>query len=571
MRRNALVMGVVFLLLYAFPAGAKETILTKINRIDPRELKVGGFVLDKDQTVSIQAVGFREGSKSQDAHLSSAWILDAESREEVWHLSDADSERRSRHLRDYTDTVELGKGRYEVYYATFPHSGFDDGWLSWMRDGSWGFDYDDFEDASDDFEIVIRGEGKTLTERDIEKYNQSLIKGAVVSFASLTKNKYERTGLTLERDMDLQIYAIGELRKDEFYDCSWIIDAKTREKVWEFDYWNSERAGGSKKNRVFKDTVSLPKGEYALFVATDGSHDFGQWNSAPPSDPFFWGVTIQTADPGMKKYASVYVYEDMPDKNVVVQLTKLVDSDFQTKGFTLSRKTEIRIYAIGEGGRKEMHDYSRIIDADTREVVWEMEARETDHAGGATKNRMFDGIIELGKGSYLVYAVTDDSHSHGEWNASPPHDQDHWGITILAVGNGIKYVSAYDEASDKSVLVTLTGIGNNAYEKKRFELKKKSKVSIYALGEGTGGRMNDYAWIENVDTGDVVWEMSYRRTDHAGGARKNRVFDDVVELDSGRYFVYYESDGSHSFKRWNASPPADGFNWGVTIRLARAK
>ena len=77
--------------------------------------------------------------------------------------------------------------------------------------------------------------------------------------------------------------------------------------------------------------------------------------------------------------------------------------------------------------------------------------------------------------------------------------------------------------------------------------------------------MHDYGWIENAETGRVVWEMSYRRTDHAGGARKNRLSDEVISLKKGEYIVFYETDDSHSFGDWNASPPYDPQSWGITI------
>ncbi|MDH3215557.1 MAG: hypothetical protein OEN01_04590 [Candidatus Krumholzibacteria bacterium] len=562
------VVGMACLLLLVTSIHAKEKVLAKIDRIDPRELKVGGFVLDKDQDVAIEAVGFRARGGRAGWRGGDAWILDAQSREEIWSLQDAESERRSRYLSDYSDVVKLNKGTYEVYYATYPHSGSDGSFFSWSSDDRREFDYEDYEDASRDFEIIVRGEGKALSERDIAKFHKELTKGALLSVTGLGKNHYQKTGLSLERPLDLQVYAIGELRKDEFYDCSWIIDANTREKVWEFNYWDSDPAGGARKNRVFKDTISLPAGEYAMFCVSDDSHYFDGWNSQPPYDPYFWGITIQTADASMGKYAKVHEYEDMPAKNVIVELTGLGDNEYRSAGFSIARDTKVRIYAIGEGQRREMSDYSRIVDADNREVVWEMKARRTEHAGGATKNRAFDDVIELEKGNYVVYAVTDDSHSYRAWNASPPHDQEHWGITVLAEGDGMKHVSTYDEKTDTAVLIRLTGVGNNADKTERFTLKRTRDVSIYALGEGSRGRMYDYPWIESAETGKVVWEMSHRMTDHAGGAKKNRVFDDTIRLDAGEYIVRYESDGSHSFGRWNASPPADAFNWGITIRIA---
>jgi len=63
--------------------------------------------------------------------------------------------------------------------------------------------------------------------------------------------------------------------------------------------------------------------------------------------------------------------------------------------------------------------------------------------------------------------------------------------------------------------------------------------------------------------------MTYRRTDHAGGAKKNRVFDHTITLPAGEYDVYYVSDGSHSFRDWNDRRPNDPVNWGITISKAK--
>ena len=92
-------------------------------------------------------------------------------------------------------------------------------------------------------------------------------------------------------------------------------------------------------------------------------------------------------------------------------------------------------------------------------------------------------------------------------------------------------------------------------------------IQVYDLGEGEGGDMYDFAWIEN-DRDRVVWEMTLRNTERAGGARKNRLFNDTVSLEAGEYTVHYESDGSHSFAGWNADPPRDSWSWGVTVRAA---
>lgn len=78
--------------------------------------------------------------------------------------------------------------------------------------------------------------------------------------------------------------------------------------------------------------------------------------------------------------------------------------------------------------------------------------------------------------------------------------------------------------------------------------------------------MYDYGWIEN-EQGRIIWEMTYRKTSHAGGAKKNRLFNDTVYLEAGTYYVYYETDGSHSYNDWNSTPPDNPELYGITVLL----
>ena len=65
-----------------------------------------------------------------------------------------------------------------------------------------------------------------------------------------------------------------------------------------------------------------------------------------------------------------------------------------------------------------MFDYGYIVDANSRERIWEMEEYETEYAGGALKNRMIRDEIELEPGNYIVYYKSDEGHSYDNWNAN---------------------------------------------------------------------------------------------------------------------------------------------------------
>lgn len=250
-----------------------------------------------------------------------------------------------------------------------------------------------------------------------------------------------------------------------------------------------------------------------------------------------------------------------------VSLTRVRDDEIASQGFTLSQPTDVRVYAVGEGTGNEMHDFGWIISASSRRPVWQMQYGNTKRAGGATKNRMVNEVITLDPGNYIAYFLTDGSHSWSDWNSSPPKHENAWGITLLAADGTVDgdIIGAYDVASDPAIIAQLMAIRDDASRSRRFTLDNETEIRIYALGEGESGDMYDYAWIEDAETGQDLWEMTYRVTEHAGGARKNRLFDGTIVLPAGEYLLRYEADGSHSLEGWNMTPPLDPFAYGVTL------
>jgi hypothetical protein len=571
---------------------AQENVLVELRDIPIESIRSAGFTLDQNQQVKIEAVGLDEIKRRLPP--TTAWIINAQTRETVWEMTEEKSSYRGKRLNEFNEAVSLPAGNYEVYYAFYPTSwsyssgpnSFGDAvkhvWNEVFDDGS-NKDYSYYRDKQKDLKIAVRGKGRSAGKDEAARWQNDYKANAIVTMTALWDDRYEKQGFTLDRPMDLQIYAVGETgwdendwewnrnrRRDyeqELYDHGWIINTQTREKVWKFTYADSKPAGGAPKNRMNNQTISLPAGSYAAFFVTDDSHSERRWNAPPPHDPSFWGMTIRVKDPAMKAYAKKFDYELLPDKNVVVNLTKLGDEEFRSTGFTLKRPLEVRIYAIGEGRDGEMFDYGWVIDAKTHKKVWEMNFDETEHAGGASKNRLFDGTQRLDAGNYLAYFVTDGSHSYVDWNSAAPYDQEHWGLLITAASENFSSadVAPYEEIDDESVLAQIVRVRDHDRERKSFSLSKEAQVRIYAIGEGSDGEMYDYGWIEDANTGKTVWEMSYHLTEHAGGARKNRLYDEVIALKAGEYILRFETDGSHSFNDWNDDPPHDATHYGITV------
>ena len=539
------------------------------------------FTLDKAQDVRIQALGAdvesarriasrrnlltrlvssfvrSEHRFADEPWMANAWILDARTREVVWELSADGAERQGSGLMQFDGKLRLPAGGYEAYYSFHPLEGLihGDGW-TWLGG--------DDEVAYEELGLRIEASGRPAgAVRPPAEADPSVI----VSFTGLGDDVLERTGLKADRPLEVEIRAIGEAAASTTYDYGWLIDAKTRERVWEFTYDDSRHAGGAEKNRVIVRRLELPAGEYAAFFVTDDSHSAEEWNSPPPYDPGAYGLTIRVLNAADRTAIRTFPYEPVPRDQAIVMLTGVGDDEYRSEGFTIRKALGIRIFALGEGEDGELYDRAWISDATSGALVWDMRETSTAHAGGASKNRLFDGVIRLEPGNYIVHYVTDDSHSAEEWNDAPPAERAYWGVTVLpATGSTERGVVArYDPDADPAIIARIVGARDNQVTRGRFTMAEDGAVRIYAVGEGVGDRMVDYAWIHDVAGGERVWEMRYEATEHAGGAEKNRVFDGAIRLAAGEYELVYRTDDSHAFGAWNATAPRDPHNWGVRL------
>ena len=562
------------------PSGAQQLELVEIRDLIPHETRTVGFHLDRAQDVEIRATGadeersFRiaginisvsDWDNDYDAWRGNAWILDARTREVVWELQDADTDEGRRGLQTFEGRVRLPAGSYEAHFASYS----SDNTRYSQRNGRTIVRYDD-DGLSEDFELIIRGEGRGLGAADLKALRDAYRANAFLSVEATDREQRERGGFELTRPTEVEIYALGEVQADNSFDYVRVVDVTNGDIVWALDD-DTDNAGGAAKNRVLRERRRLPAGRYGVVYVTDDSHGPGDWNAPPPHDPAFWGVTLRTTNAAERANVRTFEYDPAPAANAIVALTRMGDDDNRSAGFSLTQPLDVRIFAIGEGRGRDMADYGYIMNARTRERVWEMTYDNTHHAGGAAKNRAADTTVRLPAGDYLVEWLADGSHSFEDWNSGAPIDAEYWGITVLPADPNVDrgVIREFNEEEDANVLTQLVRMRDDENARSRLVLSEDTDVRIYALGEGNDGNMYDYAWIEDAETGRAVWEMTYRTTDHAGGSRKNRLFDGIVRLRAGTYVVHYESDGSHNYDDWNSDAPRDPRMWGVTLYRVR--
>ncbi len=538
----------------------------KVGNVFPGQLDMGAFYLSEKSNVEIQ--GLAASFDQWDGYLNYyAWIIKSDSRDVVWKSTMCEDYEEEDGEFDVDKELQLNSGNYEVYFAAGhdykKHEiiDFNDfvGKLFQKNKESVG-------EYKDEFFIGITGKNNVFKIIDPEDLVDERNSKAIVAITRVGDYENIEKRFSLSHDTELHIYGLGEGVNKQFYDFGYIYDVTKNKRVWMFNKYDSEKAGGGNKNFKVETKLILPKGSYYVKYISDDSHSFDGWNVLPPEDPQYWGITIFPANDEESKNVIPFRKTDVIEP--IVEISKVQDDQSRSQGFSLAKDMDIRVLCVGEGIR-EMVDYGWIMNADTRETVWKMRRRNTEYAGGSKKNRMVDEIISLSQGNYIVNYVTDDSHSFLNWNEAPPFEAEDWGIKLWSLSKDdaafVELFSADNYASEK-LLAEIIQVGDDEIVSKIFELDKNSDIRIVAIGEGRNDEMYDYGWIEDK-AGKVVWEMHYRKTGHAGGGRKNRIYNNVISLPLGKYKVFFKTDDSHSFPEWNTTPPDEKEKYGISILL----
>ena len=539
-----------------------------VGEVRSGELDYKEFTLNRDSEITITGSGvLYDGWDNNQGFYG--WILDSETRQVVWHLLKSSKQKRQlrrERIFDFEEKVSLEKGNYEVYYTGIYGGNGNINDLGDLLGEIFNSRKDELDRRDRKrLKMTISAPKSVMDINDRHEHFNRLIDKAVVSITGVGDDENVKDEFSLKDNTRVRIYVHAEGRNSNISDNAWIYDVRKNRKVWDINRDNATHAGGGDKNILVVEVIELPKGSYQVRYISDDSHSFDKWNVFPPNDPQFWGITIWVDSE--KDLGNVIAFKEVDIIKPIIELTHIRDDELVSQGISLDKSMDLQILCIGEGTR-EMVDYGWIIDADSRDIVWKMKWRKTKHAGGGEKNRIIDEIVSFKKGKYIVSYQTDDSHSFRDWNTTPPYDQEKWGITVWTDDeddmDNVDFFEERDFRSD-NILAEIVKVQDNEYLHESFEMKRNGRIRIIAIGEGRRGEMYDYGWIINDKTDKTVWKMRYSRTDPAGGSEKNRIFNDTISLERGKYTVYFETDDSHSYRDWNTASPRDEEKYGITI------
>lgn len=577
--RNIIMLTALALLTAAQPSalpGAVDGISVTVDDALPGEIVTRGFTLDKKTTVTVSGAVGVFTSKGKEL-ISYSWIIGSADRRTVWDSLE-NRQRLDKGLTSFSSRVTLPAGDYEMF-QTCQSNRFDfekrknilSAVGNWVEDLFTSSHKDPAANFSEKLKLTVTGEGKVMREVDPRSLASRFADRTAIRLTGAGENANLRQAFALSSETRVRIYALGEAQNDVLYDYGSIRDLKTGKTAWSMTAHDTEWAGGAEKNVRVSRTITLPAGRYMAVYVSDDSHGCGAWNSLPPHDPQYWGLSIGMEKP--EDSGLLTLLDNTRDAAPVISVLRMKEKSSESLAFEVKEPLEVQVLCIGEGepddDGDDLTDYGWIKQAKTNKIIWDMRRCKTQQAGGAEKNRLVRDRIHLEKGFYLLSFMTDTGHNFGAWNAAPPSDPHLYGISLWVdnPADSAKILAAdKGEWDKKDVLTRIVRIRNDSSETQSFSLAEDGEIRILAIGEGFRDEdLTDLGWITERATGRILWKMTWDNTEPAGGAAKNRRFAGILRLSKGDYILHFKTDDSHAYGDWNDDAPDDPDMYGITL------
>ncbi len=272
------------------------------------------------------------------------------------------------------------------------------------------------------------------------------------------------------------------------------------------------------------------------------------------------------------------------DDDAVVSMKDIEAKSLHRQLFTVARPVRMVVqatgsYESGAAGRDQLAAYGWILRADSRKPVWIMEARHAEPGRGLLAS--VADTLDLPAGNYEAYfaAFGNDRETDGEdlqlrslfggaggWQ----HGAHRWEFVADPVDgqqDRAARVRSFDSNRRAEAMITSWSAGPLRSEESEglFEISRPDTLRAYAVGSFEGGAGEPAAWIEEVVSGNRVWEMTEANTTPAGGAAMNRRFEGDLTLPPGVYRAGFQAGGGQQYDDWEANPPLDPEGWGLTL------
>jgi len=575
-----LLLVVVGLIIWRMTASPAGTGFVTISNLDKRELESRSFEVFSPVTVQLDAeVSFEDDRAGSDLAVV-AWILAEESGQVVWRTT-VDNVTREGVRATVSDSVQLAAGGYTAYVSTYgPDASSYRGGSAFGLKPHWT-NYEEF------WYLDLRAPDGTVESGPRISSASSRSSGSLFQVALGDRRS--------ESSMMLHVSEAGLLRAHGGFtrcagDCDSILikEIPSGIVVWSVEDEESVPAGGSRINQWLDTNIRLDGGVYEIVFDT-GQHR-GSWSANPPWQPSDFVFSLDVED------GAIRPVDPWAFGQPIVDQLGLGNSQTAQTRLVLDDSLDVILYALGEmTSSNQRYDWGWIEREDSPETVWEMTWDNSTAAGGDSDNRQAKAILRLEPGAYIVNFKTDGSHSYGSFNRSRPEHPERWGMALFPLdpdqaASAVSLVeeieqpepppvpepvepvlptgSALDDIDPSRFLVRSTGLGNSADVRTRFVLEDSTAVIIVALGEISSSSRYDYGWLENAETGNVVWEMTRENTIPAGGDDTYRRAREERTLPPGTYEARFQTDGSISSEGYGSDAPENPDDWGIAIFTA---